>query len=64
MIYREDSIKRSDCGTTFTFTPGEQGIRAVRGCTDEPKRCHSRCAVRKAQDGDEENRSLESGLPL
>ena len=29
----------AECGTTFTFTAGEQEFYASRGLTNEPRRC-------------------------
>ena len=49
MTYQEKSIKCSDCGTTFAFTAGEQEFYASKGFTNEPKRCVSCRAVKKAQ---------------
>ena len=49
MTYQEKSIKCSDCGTTFSFTAGEQEFYASKGFTNEPKRCISCRAVKKAQ---------------
>lgn len=37
-----------DCGTSFVFTEGEQGFYAQRGFTNEPSRCPSCRAARKA----------------
>jgi len=49
MTYQEKSIRCSECGATFTFTAGEQEFYASKGFTNEPKRCVSCRAVRKAQ---------------
>ena len=38
MSYQDKSIQCVDCGTTFTFTAGEQEQFAARGYTNEPKR--------------------------
>ena len=60
MTYQEKSIKCSDCGTAFTFTAGEQEFYAVKGFTNEPKRCPPCRATRKTQrnsDGDSAFRS-------
>jgi hypothetical protein len=49
VTYQEKSIKCSDCGDTFTFSAGEQEFYATKGFTDEPKRCPSCRAAKKAQ---------------
>jgi hypothetical protein len=49
MTYQEKSIHCTDCGTTFTFTAGEQEFYASKGFTNEPKRCAPCRATRKAQ---------------
>jgi hypothetical protein len=49
MTYQEKSIKCSDCDTTFTFTVGEQEFYASKGFTNEPKRCISCRALKKAK---------------
>jgi hypothetical protein len=51
MTYQEKSIHCSDCGTTFTFTAGEQEFYASKGFTNEPKRCVPCRATRKTQRG-------------
>ncbi len=49
MSYQDKSIQCSDCGTTFTFSAGEQEQFASRGYTNEPKRCPSCRQERKAR---------------
>jgi hypothetical protein len=49
VTYQEKSIKCSDCGATFAFTVGEQEFYATKGFTNEPKRCQSCRAAKKAQ---------------
>jgi hypothetical protein len=39
MSFLDKSILCSDCGTTFTFTAGEQEFFASKGFTNEPRRC-------------------------
>ena len=51
MSYEEKSLKCSDCGTTFTFTIGEQEFYAAKGFTNEPKRCVSCRKAKKQQSG-------------
>jgi hypothetical protein len=53
VTYQDKSIRCSDCGTTFTFTAGEQEFYASKGFSNEPKRCAACRAAKKAQrDGD------------
>ena len=40
-----------DCGTTFVFTQSEQDFYAEKGFTNEPSRCPSCRAARKATRG-------------
>ena len=56
MSYQDKSIQCFDCGTTFTFSAGEQEEYASRGYTNDPKRCPSCRQARKAQqNGDSGN---------
>jgi len=48
----DKSIKCSDCGCTFTFSASEQELFAQRGYSNDPKRCQSCRAIRKAQGND------------
>jgi hypothetical protein len=43
------SLQCCDCGTTFTFTAGEQEFFASKGFTNEPKRCIPCRRARKQQ---------------
>ena len=47
MSYQDKQITCSDCGTTFTFSAGEQESFASRGYTNEPKRCPACRAAKK-----------------
>ncbi len=49
MSYQDKSIRCSDCGTTFTFTSGEQEFFQSKGFTNEPKRCPACRRTNKAQ---------------
>ena len=49
MSFEDKSIQCSDCGTTFTFSAGEQEFFASKGYTNEPKRCPSCRQERKAE---------------
>lgn len=52
MSFVDKSIKCSDCGCTFTFSASEQELFAQRGYSNDPKRCQSCRAIRKAQSND------------
>ena len=49
MTYTDKSLQCADCGTTFTFTAGEQEFYSTKGLVNEPKRCPSCRQDRKAQ---------------
>lgn len=49
MSFGDKSIQCSDCGTTFTFTAGEQEFFASKGFTNEPKRCPQCRRAKKEQ---------------
>jgi len=49
MGFQDKSIQCFDCGTSFTFSAGEQEEFASRGYTNEPKRCPSCRQARKAR---------------
>ncbi len=51
MTYTEKSLQCSDCGKTFPFTAEEQEFYATKGYTNEPKRCPTCRASRKAERG-------------
>ena len=54
----DKSIQCSDCGTTFTFTAGEQEFFASKGFTNEPKRCVQCRRAKKQQNGSSVSNSL------
>ncbi len=51
MTYTEKSLQCADCGRTFPFTVEEQEFYATKGYTNEPKRCPTCRANRKAERG-------------
>ena len=52
MINMQDkTLTCRDCGTQFAFTASEQEFFAQKGFTNEPGRCPSCRAVKKAQNG-------------
>ena len=52
MTYADKTLTCRDCGQPFTFTVGEQEFFASRGFTNEPSRCPSCRAERKAARGE------------
>jgi len=48
MSFQDKSLQCSDCGTTFTFTAGEQEFYASRGLQNEPRRCPECRRARKS----------------
>ena len=53
MAYSDKQIACVDCSNEFTFTSGEQEHFAQLGFTNEPKRCPSCRAAKKASRGGE-----------
>ncbi len=51
MGYQDKQLTCADCGTSFTFTSGEQEHHAKLGFTNEPKRCPPCRAAKKASRG-------------
>jgi CxxC-x17-CxxC domain-containing protein len=49
--YADKTLTCRDCGTTFTFTSGEQEFYASRGFDNPPSRCPACRAARKAERG-------------
>ncbi|MFC1946311.1 zinc-ribbon domain-containing protein [Chloroflexota bacterium] len=49
MSFQDKSLQCSDCGTTFTFSGGEQEFYQNKGFTNEPKRCPSCRQANKKQ---------------
>ncbi len=60
MSLQDKSIQCSDCGTTFTFSAGEQEFFQSKGFTNEPKRCLSCRRASKAQRSSSGNYSHNS----
>ena len=50
-MYSDKQLTCVDCGTSFTFTAGEQERFAQLGFTNEPKRCAPCRAAKKAAGG-------------
>jgi CxxC-x17-CxxC domain-containing protein len=46
--YQDRLLTCRDCGTSFTFTSGEQAFYAGRGLTNEPGRCPPCRSARKS----------------
>jgi CxxC-x17-CxxC domain-containing protein len=49
MSFQDKSLQCADCGTTFTFSAGEQELFQSRGYTNEPKRCPECRQARKSE---------------
>jgi len=60
MSYQDKSIQCSDCGSTFTFSAGEQEFYQSKGFTNEPKRCSSCRRANKARRSDSSSYSYAS----
>lgn len=52
MSYQDRTLICEDCGAEFTFSADDQAYHAEKGYTNEPKRCPSCRAARKASRGD------------
>ena len=51
MSFADKTLTCVDCGSEFVFTSGEQEFHASKGFTNEPRRCVSCRAARRAQRG-------------
>jgi CxxC-x17-CxxC domain-containing protein len=49
--YQDKTLTCSDCGAPFTFTAGEQEFHASKGFTNEPRRCPTCRAAKRASSG-------------
>lgn len=63
MSYADKTLSCRDCGAEFTFTASEQEFYAQKGFTNEPTRCSSCRATRKAQGGGGGGRRMGSSGP-
>ena len=64
MSFTDKSITCPDCGTTFTFTAGEQEFFASKGFTNDPKRCSPCRQAKKQQRGGSQGGYSHSGTTL
>jgi hypothetical protein len=60
MSFEDKSIPCSDCGTTFTFSAGEQEFFQSKGFTNEPKRCPECRQANKARRSDSNSSTYAS----
>jgi hypothetical protein len=60
MTFQDKTIQCSDCGSTFTFSAGEQEFFQSKGFTNEPKRCSSCRRANKARRSDSGSYSYAS----
>ncbi len=51
MSFVDKTLTCRDCGTSFTFTTGEQEFHAQKGFTNEPGRCPD-CRARRRSERD------------
>src|SRR4051812_27418166 len=51
MPFQDRVMTCRECGTSFVFTAGEQEFYAQKGFTNEPQRCPSCRAARRASGG-------------
>ncbi|MCC7365792.1 MAG: zinc-ribbon domain containing protein [Dehalococcoidia bacterium] len=51
MPYTDKSLTCADCGSTFTFTAGEQEFHESKGFTNPPRRCPTCRSARRASEG-------------
>ncbi len=51
MSFQDKTLTCADCGAPFTFTAGEQEFYASKGFTNEPRRCPTCRANRRASGG-------------
>jgi CxxC-x17-CxxC domain-containing protein len=49
--YTDQILTCSDCGSSFTFTAGEQEFHASKGFTNPPRRCPNCRAARRSEGG-------------
>lgn len=54
MEFTDKTITCCDCGNDFTFTAGEQEFYALKGLTNEPKRCKE-CRDKKKSERNSRN---------
>ncbi len=52
MAFADKTLTCKDCGTSFTFTAGEQKFHAEKGFTNEPGRCPDCRSRRRSERGD------------
>ncbi len=57
MIFADKLLTCRDCSSQFVFTAGEQEFYQARGLTNEPRRCPSCRAQKKAGEGQGQARS-------
>lgn len=60
MSFADKTLTCVDCGSEFVFTAGEQEFHASKGFTNEPRRCVSCRAARRAQRGGSDSYSAGS----
>ena len=51
MPFADKTLTCSDCGSSFTFTSGEQEFHQSKGFTNEPRRCPTCRTARRGSEG-------------
>ena len=49
MSYEDKTLTCQDCGDPFTFSADDQSFHAMKGFTNEPKRCDSCRQARRSE---------------
>ena len=52
MSYEDKTLTCQDCGQPFTFSADDQSFHAMKGFTNEPKRCDSCRQARRSERND------------
>ncbi|MSP78615.1 MAG: zinc-binding protein [Dehalococcoidia bacterium] len=61
MALQDKTLTCRDCGQAFIFTVSEQELFAQRGFTNEPRRCSTCRATRRASEGGETGGGMSTG---
>lgn len=61
MPYTDKTLTCVDCGSDFVFSVADQEFHAEKGFMNEPRRCRSCRASRRAQRGSVTGNSMSSG---
>ena len=64
MNYEDKNLTCQDCGQPFTFSADDQSFHAMKGFTNEPKRCDSCRQARRNERGDGYSQGLREMHPV